>query len=473
VRHLRRLGIAATFFLLGAATPTLARADEVATPCAADPLLCGEAPIAFSKLVELPVQGGFDTGWIPQNSPLQVHLFAQLYASSQVDLAGRLVTSWPEALTLAAPPEPGTGSLGIHYGLDVGAEASVTVTVLGQTYQWTGPIPYTPQIDFQVEAGTAFDPWAFQGVSVSGSTLPATLAQVSVTDFIGINIPGLDGGFQLDTSVDLEATYQTDAIAIRGPDGELVEGGALFTDDATTSAFYVGGPFVEFDVQPTGFVRYDGTIHLVPSFYIETLGPDYSIPVADVPIPFSFLQKDWTFDPVRVHVPLPDIFLQRDPSDGSTPEKETIELDFGEVVVGGSKTLYASVSNAGEALLAIAPETTDPSFQLAGDVELEQGEAAKIGVTFEPTAPGELTAELLLPSNDPDEPLRVVVLVASAVSPELDEPEPPTDRVDAVDDEGCDCRASAGQGSRASVGWLVALAAVVGASARRRSRRRG
>jgi hypothetical protein len=347
----------------------------------------------------------------------------------------------------------------------------VTVTVLGQTYQWTGPIPYTPQIDFQVEADTAFDPWAFQGVSVSGSTLPATLAQVSVTDFIGVNIPGLDGGFQLDTSVDLEATYQTDAIAIRGVDGELVEGGALFADDATTSSLYLGGPFVEFDVQPAGFVRYDGTIHLVPSFYIETIGPDYSIPVADIPIPFSFLQKDWTFDPVRVHVPLPDIFLQRDPSDGSTPEKETLELNFGEVTVGGSKTLYASVSNAGEALLAVAPETTDPAFQLAGDVELAQGEATKIGVTFAPSAPGELTAQLLLPSNDPDEPLRLVTLVASAVSPEDEEAEPPIDRVAANDDEGCDCRASAGQGSRMSAGWLVAFAAALGAAARRRARR--
>ncbi|MFN9975798.1 MAG: hypothetical protein ACK58T_38490, partial [Phycisphaerae bacterium] len=34
------------------------------------------APIAFSREAELPVAGGFDTGWIPADSPLQVHLVA-------------------------------------------------------------------------------------------------------------------------------------------------------------------------------------------------------------------------------------------------------------------------------------------------------------------------------------------------------------------------------------------------------------
>src|SRR4051812_43580573 len=90
-------------------------ADETATPCAPDATECERAPIAFSKQIALPVRGGFDTGWVPQGSALQVHLVAELFANSKVDLAGTLDTSWPDALTLATPGTPGAGSLGIHY----------------------------------------------------------------------------------------------------------------------------------------------------------------------------------------------------------------------------------------------------------------------------------------------------------------------------------------------------------------------
>jgi hypothetical protein len=466
--------IASPLLLALLALTSNVRAEEVATPCPDEPLTCQQAPIAFSREAELPVAGGFDTGWIPADSPLQVHLVAQLYATTKIDLAGTFVSSWPEALTLEVPPEPGTGSLGIHYGLEVGAEAKVTVEVLGQTYSWTGDIPYVPQVDFQVEASNEFDPWAFDGVSVSGSTMPVELARISATDFIGIDIPGLDGGFELDAYVELEATYATDEIVVRdASSGEEVSGGPLRSDDATTLADYGGGPFSEFDVQPIGNVRYVGTIHLVPAFYIETLGPDFSIPVADIPIPFEFDQKNWTFDAVRVHVPLPDIELQRDPSDEPPPELAPVGLDFGDVAVGGSKTLYVTVSNAGEARLAIEPAIDAEGFVAPDPAELEPGGGAKFGVTFAPTEAGPVEGTLVLASNDPDEPVRKLLLRANASGLEGEGGASAVDDDATSDDpdDGCDCRAT-GRHSEGSSPWSAALFGIAIALAATRRRRR-
>ena len=67
-------------------------AGELVEYCSPDEPQCEVADLAFQKEVVLLVQGGFDTGWVPANSPLQVHLFANLFASSAISLAGQLAT---------------------------------------------------------------------------------------------------------------------------------------------------------------------------------------------------------------------------------------------------------------------------------------------------------------------------------------------------------------------------------------------
>lgn len=459
------VGLVASIPLLSLSAP--ASAEEVATPCEPGALTCAAAPVAFSKELELPIDGGFDTGWVPQGSPLQVHFWAQLYATSFVNLAGELETSWPEALALEAVPKPGAGALGIHYGVDIGGEAMVQVEVLGQTYTWTGPIPYVPQFDFQVDSQTDFDPWAFDGLTVGGSTMQETLFQVDVTSFIGVNIPGLSGGIELDVKMDLDATYRTNQIRVFEPDGMLVAGGAILSDSPpVTSALYLGGPSVEYDVQPVGSIVYDGTLHLVPAFYIDTIGPDFSIPVADIPIPFSIEQKDWTFDPARVHVPLPDIELPADDSSPQTGEFGLPEngLDFGQVWVGTSAPLALQVHNLGEADLVYSIAATDAAFvTTASELTLTPGANASIIVNFEPQTAGEVSATLVIASNDPDEPTREVALHGLAVDQgtDADPPAPTGDEPD--EDDGCNCRQAGGaSGSGAGlafVGLALALAA--------------
>src|SRR5687768_773015 len=104
-RRLLLLVSTATASLLLAAAGE-AGAAETAVFCSESNVTCETAPVAFSKEIVLPIQAGFDTGWVPQGSPLQVHLWAQLWANSKVEMAGFLETTWPDALTLGAYAQP-------------------------------------------------------------------------------------------------------------------------------------------------------------------------------------------------------------------------------------------------------------------------------------------------------------------------------------------------------------------------------
>jgi len=454
-------------------------AGEVATPCAGEPLTCAEAPAQFSKEVVLPVQGGFDTGWVPQGSPLQVHLFAQLFASTSVDLNGRLVTSWPDPLTLEAPGDPGGGEIDMHYGFDIGAEASLSITVLGQQIGWTGPIPYFPQFDFQVEAGQAFDPWAFEGVTVDGSSMAATLIQVSATDFIGVNIPGLDGGFELNVKADLAGTYRTNAVRVEQDGVVVAEVTGLVSAPV---ADFAGGGSVDYRVRPVGEIQYDGTLHLIPAFYIDTIGPSFSIPIVDIPIPFSFSQKDWEFDPVDIHVKLPDIALQDDP-EGPAPVTEPLVFELGPVKVGTLGTQHVSITNTGEAALSAALTSEDAALTLPPTLELTPGATAEFDILVNPTVEGQVESTILVASNDPDEPEREIVLRYEATPGPVDDGDGDGDG-DGIDDGassgdyaveggGCSCDVAGGTGGPAG-GLLAfgALALVVGRGIKGRAKRR-
>lgn len=169
-RSLLRAAGAPLLAAIGFAAVALTAAEasagpKVATPCADDPLHCEKAPIGFSYIDSLPVEWAFDTGWVPQNSPLQVHIWAGIYANTRASLSGSYITSWnaeePGILGLATPGNPMGGVLSFHYGAELGAQGAVHVSILGQQFDWVGDLPYIPQFDFQLEAEDKFDAWAF------------------------------------------------------------------------------------------------------------------------------------------------------------------------------------------------------------------------------------------------------------------------------------------------------------------------
>src|SRR5262245_29050412 len=147
MRRLLASSIATLSLAAALLVPARAEANPpvTATPCTGDPFFCARAGVQFDRVDALPIQWMFDTGRVPQSSPLQVHIWAGVYATTHVSLAGALVTTWPQALDLETPGDVMGGQFDFHYGAEFGAEGKIKVTIAGVTYSWTGDLPYVPQ----------------------------------------------------------------------------------------------------------------------------------------------------------------------------------------------------------------------------------------------------------------------------------------------------------------------------------------
>jgi hypothetical protein len=441
--------------LLALAIPRSANAEIVAVGCDADPDWCKTGPVAFARSDSLPIEWSFDTGWVPANSPLQLHLFAGVYATTRVSLEGNLETSWPEALVLRTPGKPEGGILGFHYGVELGAKAKIHVTVAGQDYDWTGDVPYVPQIDFQVEGQQVFNAWGFDpGVTLSSKTMPTKLVQVGVGDIVGGSIPGIDGGIEVDIAMELAATYTTHRIVVETADGKLVSGGEITSADGESSATYLNGPAIDLDVHPEGTVDYDGIIHLIPAFWIELLGKTWNIPIADIPISFPITQTEWVFDKQRVHVPLPDV----------VPSVE--EIDFGDVQVGQKSLVNFNIWNAGEAKAKVTFVSSNPDVFPAWDqaADVETGITFDSAVRFMPTQNGPFEGTLFIASNDPSDGVQTIVLKGNGFGGPETAPKP-------IDQEsGCACRIAAREPQNSNVGGVSLIGVAAALSMLRRVR---
>ncbi|AUX39307.1 hypothetical protein SOCE26_006960 [Sorangium cellulosum] len=460
-RPWRRRALPCLAAALALLAPAAASAyDALAAPCADDPLYCARGPIAFQRKDGIPLELDFDTGWVPPSSPLQVHLMAAVFANTEVSLSGALEASWPDALALAAPGDPEGVEFSCNYGLGVTAEGRVSISVLGQSFEWTGDIPYIPQFDFQVRSQGRFEAWGWApGVTLAGSTDPQRLASVSVGDLIGGSIPGIEGGFELDVALDVTARYTTRRLAIEAA-GAPVSGGDITAEQGASSTAYLGGPSVDLDVHPEGSVVYDGTLHLIPAFYVSLLGREWSIPVADIPLAFPLTERDWVFESERVHVPLPDLALDKQ------------EIDFGAVEVGQANVEIVKLTNAGEALLDLTVENPAPeAFEVVEPaLAIDPETSIDAAIRFAPTAGGELVATLLVRSNDPSDPVQHITVRGIGI----DAPDPGGDGEPADQDGGCACRAAGGAppGSVGGGAWAAGLsAAALGAALGRRRRR--
>lgn len=470
-RYARAAGLAAfATFALGARAA--AAYDVLAVPCEADGLAawtCERGHVAYDKTSALPIEWSFDTGWVPQGSPLQVHLAAGIYAHTRVALEGDLESDWPKAFTLTAPGDPRGGSIGFRYGAEVIAQGKVDIHVAGQHFTWQGDLPYIPNFDFEVWAQEGFPAWGFApGATVEGSTPQTKLAQIGLADILGGAIPGVDGGFELDVAMALKTTYTNERIVVTtAADGKPVKGGPILAEDGETTCSYVGGPSIELDVHPEGTLDYEGVLHLIPSFYISVLGKDWSIPIADIPIAIPITKVDWIFDPLRVHYPLPDLALTRR------------EIDFGNVEVGQKRLAPLPLANKGEAAAEVKLASSEPDVFPPFDAELEIGPKGnkESAVRFIPDHAGEFHGILLVASNDPDQPLQEVSLRGVGVGgppPEvhgsLADGPAAQQGVDDVPGEtaGCGCRVAGDAHDTDHGGQWVALLGLAALGLRRR-----
>lgn len=447
--------------LVGAlALPATARADIPAVPCADDPYYCTTAPVSFAYEPKDALDFDFDTGWVPSNSDLQVHLFGGLWATTKLSLSGRLETRWPEALTLTAPGNLAGGSLLHHYGVEIGAEGKIDISVLGQTISWTGDLPYVPQVDLQVAGATVFNAWGFPpGATLTSSSQPQKVATIGLGSLVGI--PGLDGGFELDVAIDLSTTWVASAVALARPDGDAVVGGPITAPDGDTRAEQLADGATDVDMSIEGTLTYEPTVHLVPALYVEFLGQKFSIPVADVPVALPATDVDVVLGPERVHIPLPHVTTR------------ATRIDFGDVPFGGEATRALDVRAEGEGPVhaVVAPGLPGVFVVDDGDLELEPGAEAAVDVVFRPDTVGPVQQTLYLLSNDPDAPIQTLELVGNGTFDGLLSPPRSHAAGASADEGGCACRAARSPGSTSAPLAAVGLGLALVALGRRRGRR--
>lgn len=385
----------------------------LAKPCAdwIDPLACmfGE-PMLFEKTVKLPIAFDWDTGWIPNGSPVQVRFYVKLPAQTHVRMLGGLQATWPKSVSIVVPGARKTGVIDFDYGLEVGAKAKVSVSIFGQNIGWEGDIPYLPNVDFHVQGKKGFDPWAWKpGATASGLTPKLTLFQLPITDLI-IPIPGVSGGIELDVQGELGVTYTNDRIVVK-PNKTPASGPIqpILQDDAGTTHPWVGGAWAEYLVHPEGTVKYVGTIHLIPEIYLEILGKKFAIPIGfEYPIKIDLDEQKWIFDDTLVHVPFPDI---------KPPDEKVVH--FGKVLVGDEKTISIKFPNIGEAKARViaTAATNNPQFKiLDSSAEFKTGESGEIKVRFQPKSTGAASTTLKVETNDPDTPAMEIALDAEGFS---------------------------------------------------------
>jgi MYXO-CTERM domain-containing protein len=431
--------------------PAVANAAPVtASMCSALEPRCERGPLAVSKLEKGPADFDYDTGWVPNNSAIQVRLVAAIHDRTQVDLAGTLDSTWPDPITLTPKGTAGQGRISIDDGFEVSIQARFTVTVAGQTYSWTGNIPYLPNVTFLAQGSQTFDPWAWHGQGdapgVSATTPTQKVAQVNVLSSI-INIPGISGGFELDGAATFAAWYDTLRIAFDEQNGSSP---IPLVEPTTASSRLLISPTPSFDTNVFihGEVVRQVTLHFIPAFYFSILGQNFNLPLADLPLALpASTPEPWDFDPVAMHVPLPEIQLDH-----------TV-IDVGDIPVGVATDEGIGVSDLGEEMLVVDADTPAPMASLAGAAHfsVSPNQTSTFKVLLTPDAVGPFDVLVHFASNDPLSPDSDVHILGRAVN-----------NPDVAMNGGCACRMDPAEGGARSAG--LALLAILGAVVRRRRR---
>lgn len=401
---MQRCAAIATFSIALLSMPALACAQAICPP---DNVGCEMSDVDFHHRDALFDSVMLDSGWVPAGAPVQVRFALFLGGSTEVDLGGTAVTSWPSSLDVAVPGRPGTGRLAIDYGLEIIARVRIDVEIAGVRYREEVDIPIPGGIprDLRVAAVSTFDPFVLppsepRPIRAWDDTERVRVLEVDVTDAL-IPIPGIGGGFAFDAVAELEGSYQTDRIAITDALTDITEENASVIVRADPGALELGAA-KDYTVLPHGTITYDGVVTVFPTLFVEILGRRFDLTLAEVPLNVVDLSASTDFDPAAVHVPLPDIRLE-----------ETV-VAFGELMIGGALERIVTVHNDGESELRVG--VSDPSAPFAASsasLAIPPRSSERLAVRFEPTAGGAESALLVLDSNDPDEP-RVTIRLSGA-----------------------------------------------------------
>ncbi|MCO4744715.1 MAG: hypothetical protein KC912_08000 [Proteobacteria bacterium] len=392
-----------------------------------------DQPVVFADEVDVWSAAEFDTGELPNGSPVTVRFFIASDGGAITDISSASLMDWPDPLGQMWESQVEGGMLSLITDISMNLELGYDIFGVSDTVPlWSEGIAFADVTVFDGLLLPQGTPESANVQAAGGSLQTFNLRQSIVT------------GVEVDFSLDLFPAAEASLTGLR----------IDTTDGADLLAMDFDGDVSFFDVPAShpGYIEllatYYGDLHavlslmLVPTVDLCVIGQCFEVAAFDIPIDLIDASQARVFSPVQVNHPLPSLI----PPDTSH--------DFGEVLVGNTLNLEVPLANQGEMYLEgnveiVGSDTISvfPTYFYA-----EPGNEDGVVVSFLPDEVAETTAMLRITSNDPLQPVLDIPLRGLGWEPE--------EEIETSDDgfvyegrsigvEGCGCQ----QGSTGA-GWL-------------------
>lgn len=191
----------------------------------------GPVAVSFSGELAAFPDFGYDTGWLPEGSPIQVKVLVsvegKLTATADAQVGG---TS--ESPEMAGTPGTGDYKLSVTFVM----QALLKVDFAAASFE--GPISDGADIVYEVSGEAAFDPFLIGGDAVLTAPIPDTeVARIPVAG----SIPGVKGDVVINLSGTIKSTFSGTCAAIDGSQAQYV-------GNTATSADLIIKPSVEIKI---------------------------------------------------------------------------------------------------------------------------------------------------------------------------------------------------------------------------------
>lgn len=381
-------------------------------------------PVALHDAAELFTSAELSSGYLPSGSPLAVEFRLEALGGGEVFMEGQGDVTWPTPLSLTFTGDPGSGI----FMLDASIDAVTTVLVDLSDYGYSD----TFEIDrrsLTMDGATFFDPFVME-TQLSVTDVPQSLQVIDYSYDIFGGIASLN--FDADLNLEVNTTFEG--------------AGWTVNDDTTIQAEneqVVLEPDGEPDFVVAGVYRALWSANMAAVFTpaIEVCASFVGcIEVASFEVPVDIITESFEQDMPLERYAFPMPLLVTDVESGDFGEVEVGDLANLEVplVDEGNLEAYGTASIVGgDGAFTVYP----PTFNALPGTE------DGLVVTFEPPAEGDLTATLVLESNDPANPTLEIPLTGTGFVPESDN----TDNLGESDGDeikadvtGCGCSGSGG-----------------------------
>jgi MYXO-CTERM domain-containing protein len=375
-----RTGLLATALLVGQA----ATANADVTKCSSTDAAVEYKDVWFDEM-------SGDTGWFPSGYAAQLKLTGRIAGHTTVALGLSPTACWSGPMSVTVPARASASELDFAYGAELHLYGQIHTSILGNKIDWSGELPLPA--DFLLGKKTPFDSNLLPGsptdrVSGTDTTSPLTLLS---TNLIGnyIDIAGISGGLHLDAVGRLTTTYKTKRILVGEAPIETATGAVALT--APGEGFAAA---LELPLSATGTLHYAPALTFNVGFNVKILGitvVNFQLFSATLPLPQLDQQIDLVGD--AASVPLP-----------KAQSLAGAQVDF-----SGGAIQQLTIHNVGKAALMLEP-TNLPAGVTAQPLTISPGSDGLFALTASAEALTNSTGELVLVTNDPNQPSVTIAL---------------------------------------------------------------